>query len=155
MTFRIWLTTALSCLALPALACSPSYVEIKSDAGQIRFEVDVADDELERANGLMHVAEMAPFKGMLFIYEQPLRAAFWMKNTLIPLDMLFADPTGTITKVHPNAVPLSEETIDGGENVLYVLEINGGMAARLGIKEGAVMQHPAFDQNLAAWACAQ
>ncbi len=154
MTLRFWLSLALSCLALPALACDPASVEIKSDAGKVRFSVDVADSELERANGLMHVEAMDTFKGMLFIYDRPLRAAFWMKNTLIPLDMLFADPTGTITKVHPNAVPLSEETIDGGENVLYVLEINGGMAERLGIKEGAVMQHPAFDQSIAAWACA-
>lgn len=147
-------------MGLTALLASPSFaecidtaIEIKSDGAKVRFSIDVADDELERAQGLMHVEQMGQFKGMLFIYDQPLHATFWMKNTLIPLDMLFADPSGTITRIHENATPLSEATIDGGENVLYVLEINGGLASKLGITEGAVMKHPAFDQGMAAWAC--
>jgi uncharacterized membrane protein (UPF0127 family) len=73
-----------------------------------------------------------------------------MRNTLIPLDMLFADPTGRITRIHPKAVPLDETTIDGGEGVQYVLEINGGLATRLGIAEGDVMQHPMFGPEAAA-----
>ena len=88
--------------------------------------------------------------GMLFVYETPRRASFWMRNTLIPLDMLFADPTGRITRVHEGAVPLDETMIDGGEGVQFVLEINGGLAGRLGIAEGDVMQHPAFGPGAAA-----
>ncbi len=143
----------VSLLGQAALACDESYIEIKGDSGKFRFQIDVADDDQERAQGLMHVEQMDQFEGMLFIYERPHDAAFWMKNTLIPLDMLFADPTGTITHIHENATPLSEDTIEGGPNVLYVLEINGGLARKFGITEGAVMQHPGLDQNQAAWAC--
>ncbi len=88
---------------------------------------------------------------MLFVYEAPKRAQFWMKNTLIPLDMIFADSTGRVTRVHSDAVPQDETVIDGGEGVQYVLEINGGLAARLGIAPGALMRHPAIAG--AAWAC--
>ena len=142
-------------LAAPVFACEENAIEIKSDAGKFRFEIDIADDDLERAQGLMHVEEMATLKGMLFIYDAPLHARFWMKNTLIPLDMLFADETGRIMRIHENATPLSEDTIDGGQDILYVLEINGGLADQFGIEEGAVMKHPAIDQTQAAWACVE
>lgn len=92
------------------------------------------------------------YAGMLFIYERPIAAAFWMKNTLIPLDMIFVGPKGIVQKVHANAVPGSLETIPGGDNILAVLEINGGLAARLGIRTGAQMRHPAFGPD-AAWPC--
>ncbi len=97
----------------------------------------------------MFVESMPTMTGMLFIYESPQIASFWMRNTLIPLDMLFADPSGRITHIHENAVPLDETSILGGDNVLYVLEINGGIARRLGIDVGDVMQHPAFGPDAA------
>ncbi len=131
-------------------ACSADRVTITGDFGRANFTVTVADDNMERSRGLMFVEDMPTMTGMLFIYETPRRASFWMRNTLIPLDMLFADPTGVITRIHENAVPLDETSIDGGEGVQYVLEINGGMAARLGIEEGDVMQHPAFGETAAA-----
>ena len=90
---------------------------------------------------------------MLFIYEEPQLLAFWMRNTLIPLDMIFVDRFGEVQKVHSNAVPLDETPIDGGRDVLAVLEINGGLAARLGIEPGTELRHPAFDQAEAAWPC--
>ncbi len=77
---------------------------------------------------------MAKSAGMLFLYEQPQRAVFWMKNTLIPLDMIFADATGVVRHVHANAIPHDETGIDGGADILAILEINGGLAARLGIR---------------------
>ncbi len=101
----------------------------------------------------MNVPEMAPGRGMLFLYETPQHATFWMKNTLIPLDMIFLDPTGTITHIHENAVPLDETTIDGGRNVLAVLEINGGLAAQIGLDVGDTLRHPRLDQTIAAWPC--
>jgi uncharacterized membrane protein (UPF0127 family) len=131
-------------------ACSADRVTIIGDFGRANFAVTVADDNMERSRGLMFVEDMPTMTGMLFIYESPRRASFWMRNTLIPLDMLFADPTGVITRVHENAVPLDETSIDGGEGVQFVLEINGGMAERLGIEEGDVMQHPAFGAAAAA-----
>ena len=137
-----------------AQACTPDAVEIKGASGKVQFKVDVADDPFERAEGLMHVESMPRFSGMLFIYETPGPANFWMKNTLIPLDMLFADQSGTITHIHENAEPLSLDSIHGGKDILYVLEINGGLSAKLGIEEGAVMRHPGMDQENAVWACA-
>ena len=76
-----------------------------------------------------------------------------MKNTLIPLDMIFADATGTITHIHENAVPLDETNIDGGTGVFAVLEINGGLSDAIGISVGDTMKHPSFDPEIAAWPC--
>ena len=130
-------------------ACREDRVTVVGDWGQAAFRVDVADDPEERGRGLMFVEEMPTMAGMLFVYERPQRATFWMRNTLIPLDMLFAGPDGTILTVHENAVPLDETTIDGGEGVAFVLEINGGLAARLGIEPGDVLQHPAMGPEVA------
>ena len=129
--------------------CAPDVVTLKGDFGQARFKVAVADDLAERAQGLMNVPEMPTMSGMLFVYEEPQRASFWMRNTLIPLDMLFASEDGTIQTIHPKAVPLDETPIPGGDDIKYVLEINGGLAARLGMKVGDVMQHPAIGPDAA------
>lgn len=131
-------------------ACSPDAVTLIGDWGTARFQVQVADDAQERARGLMFVESMPTMSGMLFVYETPQRASFWMKNTLIPLDMIFADSTGTIVTVHENAVPLDETPIPGGEGIRYVLEINGGLARRLGVAPGDLMQHPAIGPDAAA-----
>jgi hypothetical protein len=143
--------------AAPALAdaCSPERVELRGPWGQAGFTVDVADDAGERAQGLMNVPAMPSGQGMLFVYDAPQRASFWMRNTLIPLDMIFAAPDGTVTRVHSNAQPLDETPIDGGEGVQFVLEINGGLAAALGIAPGTELRHPAIAQDSAAWPCAE
>ena len=131
--------------AAPVFAgCAEDVVTVKGEWGQARFRIELADDAEERARGLMFVEDMPVMDGMLFIYEAPRRATFWMRNTLIPLDMIFAGPDGVVRHVHENAVPLDETTIDGGDGVLAVLEINGGLASRLGIGAGDVLQHPAF-----------
>lgn len=122
---------------------------VEGDFGSAIFKVEVADDPDERALGLMNRPSMPMMSGMLFVYERPQRASFWMQNTLIPLDMLFADVTGTVTRIHENAIPLDTTPIPGGNDIQYVLEINGGMAARLGIEEGAVFQHPALGSEAA------
>ncbi|MGQ0567186.1 MAG: DUF192 domain-containing protein [Gemmobacter sp.] len=139
----------------PALAaCSAGQVEVRTGTGTVaRFSVEVADDDAERAQGLMHRERMATSAGMLFVYERPQRASFWMKNTLIPLDMIFADAAGRVTRVHARAVPGDLSSIDGGEGVKLVLEINGGLADRMGIGPGAELRHPAIDQGNAAWPC--
>ncbi|WP_050526337.1 DUF192 domain-containing protein [Pseudorhodobacter aquimaris] len=134
--------------------CSAGHVDIRlTDGGVARFNVEVADDAAARSKGLMFREKMAKSSGMLFLYERPQRAVFWMKNTLIPLDMIFADATGVVRHVHANAIPHDETGIDGGKDVLAVLEINGGLAKRLNIKAGAVLRHPGFKQNSASWAC--
>jgi uncharacterized membrane protein (UPF0127 family) len=134
-------------------ACAVDQVDLKGDFGQARFTVEVADEPAERSQGLMFVEAMPRSSGMLFLYEAPQRAVFWMKNTLIPLDMIFLDSTGRITHIHENAVPLDETGIDGGTGVLAVLEINGGLSRQLGLAVGDVLRHPGLDQDGAAWPC--
>ena len=91
---------------------------------------------------------------MLFVYAAPEHAFYWMKNTLIPLDMVFADPAGRVTRVAANAVPGDLTPIDGGAGVAYVLEINAGLAARLGIAPGAELRSAVMAQSGLAWPCA-
>ncbi|WGV17221.1 DUF192 domain-containing protein [Fuscovulum ytuae] len=148
------LATWAGLLPLAASAtCAPDAVEIRGPSGVARFTVEVADDGAERAQGLMFRESMPKSAGMLFVYEAPQRASFWMKNTLIPLDMIFADETGQVTRVHSNAVPGDTTPIDGGNGVRFVLEINGGLARRMGIVEGSELRHPAIPQATAIWPC--
>ena len=142
---RTGLVLVLALAAGPALAappCAADRVDLRWDGGAESFAVEVADDSAERAKGLMFRGSMNPGAGMLFVYEGPRSVAFWMRNTLIPLDMVFADSTGLVTRVHSGAIPLDETPIDGGNSVQFVLEINGGLAERLGVKPGARMRHP-------------
>ena len=146
----------LLALLLPGAAeaaCRSDTVELRGPWGQARFAIELADDPAERARGLMFRESLPQSSGMLFVYEAPQRATFWMKNTLIPLDMVFLDPAGRVLGVHAMARPGDETIIDGGPGVLGVLEINGGLAARLGIAEGSELRHPAFAAGPAAWPC--
>lgn len=117
----LWLASALVWLVLAqagGAACRDTVVEVKTPAGTLaRFQVELAADDASRAQGLMHRASMPRSAGMLFVYPRPVHAVFWMKNTLIPLDMLFADDTGRVTRVHSMAKPLDETPIDGGRAV--------------------------------------
>ncbi len=133
--------------------CTPDVLGLRGNWGQARFRVEVVDDARGRARGLMGRKHLPRLSGMLFVYDHPQRVAFWMKNTLIPLDMLFADATGRVVSVHENAVPGDLTPIPGGEGVQFVLEINGGMAALLGIAPGSEMRHPAIASESAAWPC--
>ncbi|MGH1353736.1 MAG: DUF192 domain-containing protein [Thalassovita sp.] len=138
---------------LASAECRTEFVDLKGDWGQARFSVEVADTMRERSTGLMHRESMPAMSGMLFVYPFAQSVGFWMRNTLIPLDMIFMDPSGTVTHVHHNAIPLDETPIRGGSGVKFVLEINGGMAARLGIIPGSQMRHPSVAANRAAWPC--
>lgn len=139
--------------ALADPACREDRLQMRWDGGRESFSVEVADDAAERAKGLMFRETLDLGSGMLFVYEAPHKVAFWMKNTLIPLDMVFADITGTVTRVHANAIPGDLTPIDGGDGVAFVVEINAGLAAKLGIAPGAVLRHPAIPQDQAAWPC--
>ncbi|WP_319637311.1 DUF192 domain-containing protein [Kangsaoukella pontilimi] len=132
--------------------CRDDRVDLRGAWGQAGFTVELADEPRERSVGLMNRPSMPRGAGMLFVYDAPQRATFWMRNTLIPLDMIFADATGVVRHVHENAIPLDETTIDGGEGIQYVLEINGGLSGRLGIEPGTELRHPAIGDD-AAWPC--
>lgn len=90
---------------------------------------------------------------MLFVYDRPQSVSFWMRNTLIPLDMLFADAAGIVVNIHEMAQPLDDTTIPGGEMIQFVLEVNGGIADLYGIGPGTMIRHPAIPQDVAAWRC--
>ncbi|TNF12450.1 MAG: DUF192 domain-containing protein [Rhodobacteraceae bacterium] len=134
-------------------ACQPGKVELTGEFGTVAFDVAVADDFAERARGLMFVEEMPDTTGMLFIYGVSRPVSFWMKNTLIPLDMIFIDARGVVKKVHANAIPHDTTGISSDVPVRSVLEINGGLAAKIGIAPGAVVRHPDLPQRNAAWPC--
>ena len=112
-----------------------------SNKRQAKFCVELATTYSERQQGLMFRKDMEFNEGMMFVYDQPQPVSFWMKNTSIPLDIIFADRSGTVTKIFRNAVPFSTVSIFGGEQVQYVLEINAGLSKSLGIKVGNIFKH--------------
>jgi len=146
----LWLIVAGSSVA--AGPCAPDRLALKGDWGGAVFSVEIAKTNATREKGLMFRKSLPRFSGMLFIYESPQRAMFWMKNTLIPLDMLFIDKHGTVRRIHQNAVPRDLSVINGGRNIYAVLEINGGLAARLGVTIGTRVQSPFFTEQ-PVWPC--
>jgi uncharacterized membrane protein (UPF0127 family) len=124
-----------------ALERSPAGLEqiplsIVSAGKTHRFTVEVARTEPEQQTGLMNRPAMAPDHGMIFPYQPPQPVAFWMKNTMIPLDMIFIAPGGRILRIEANAVPYNLEPVPSGGSIEAVLELNGGRAASLGIHDG-------------------
>ncbi|CAN0591416.1 unnamed protein product [Laminaria digitata] len=101
-----------------------------------KFSVELALNSRQHAQGLMFRRRMAPDAGMLFVYRREEPTAMWMKNTFIPLDMLFIARDGTVSKIAERTVPMSEEIIPSGGPVVAVLELNAGTASRLGLKPG-------------------
>ena len=149
---------AIACAVTPMVAgaatpCVQTHLDLRGDWGQAQFSIEIADDLQERAQGLMFREEMARMAGMLFIYETAQPVSFWMKNTLLPLDMIFLNPAGTVTAIHENAVPGDLTPIPGGDGVLYVLELNAGTVEMLGISVQSELRHPRIDQKNAVWAC--
>lgn len=143
----------LMCAGGPSAAeCRADRVTLRGDFGQVQFTVEIADDEAERAQGLMNREKLATSSGMLFLYDRPQRLSFWMRNTLIELDMIFIDDRGVVQHVHERAQPLDETPITGPGGMIAVLEINGGLAGRLGIGPGSELRHPFFGEA-GAWPC--
>ena len=114
---------------------------IHSRSGVHRFTVDVAKSPEQQERGLMFVRSLAPNRGMIFPYDPPQQVAFWMKNTLIPLDIIFIRADGRIARI-ADAKPLDETPLPSGEPAAAVLEIRGGRAAQLGISAGDKVEWP-------------
>ncbi len=121
-----------------------SELTVVSATGRHRFKVEVAATPEQMTQGLMFRRSLAPDAGMLFDYKEPTAATMWMRNTLIPLDMLFVDAQGRIVNIHQRAVPQSLDVIAAAAPVRAVIELNGGTAARLGIEPGDQVVHPIF-----------
>ena len=117
---------------------------IATASGPHNFTVELATTPAQMEQGLMFRRNLAPDAGMLFDFGHPTMAAFWMKNTLIPLDMLFVGQDGRIVNIRERAVPLALDTIAAAAPVRAVVELNGGTTARLGIKPGDRVIYPIF-----------
>jgi uncharacterized protein len=132
-------------IASAQLARFPSApLTIVSASGPHHFTVEIATTPQQMEQGLMYRPSLAPDAGMIFDYGRPSMAMMWMKNTLIPLDMLFVDAQGRIVNIHERAVPGSLATIAAAAPVRAVIELNGGTAARLGIRPGDKVIFPIF-----------
>jgi len=140
-------------ISAPAAGCSAratddsaktEALKIVSASGQHRFSVEIADDPAERERGLMYRKSMGDTEGMLFEWPEEDQRAFWMHNTYIPLDILFIDGSGKIVSIARNAAPMDETPLPSYAPAKGVLEINGGLAAKLGVKPGDQIIHPFF-----------
>jgi uncharacterized protein len=141
------LTVAIA-IAANAEAPSPLFpvspLEIDASKGRIEFQVELAVTPAERTRGLMFRESLADDHGMLFDFGVPQPVAMWMRNTYIPLDMLFVRADGRISQIAANAEPLSDKVIASNEPVRAVLELRGGITSELGIKPGDRIIHPLF-----------
>jgi len=140
-------TIFLSLLCFSPAGHAASILEpltIETTNGPKIYQVEVMRTDADRARGLMLRPMMPADRGMLFDFGKVDKVAMWMKDTLIPLDMLFIRKDGTIARITAMTEPMSERILSSGEPVLAVLEINGGQSAHFGIKEGDVVRHKIF-----------
>ncbi|MGD9920733.1 MAG: DUF192 domain-containing protein [Pseudorhodoplanes sp.] len=142
-----WWLAALLGLVLASgslRAAEETTLEIVTKDGVHVFSVEMARTDEERQKGLMFRKELPEGKGMLFDFKPDQDVSMWMRNTYIPLDMLFINGDGTIRRIAENTVPLSEKTIASGGPVRGVLEVIGGTTKKLGIRAGDKVAHPLF-----------
>lgn len=132
----------------PTQSLAVSDLVIETSSGVHNFEVEVARTSKERGRGLMFRHEMPASHGMLFLFPYPQPISMWMKNTYIPLDMLFILPDGTISQIIENTEPLSLKTHDSRGASSAVLELVAGTVKKLGICEGDLVRHKFFSNEL-------
>lgn len=146
MTLAVAPLFLMSCAAFePPQAVLPvATIQIDTAGGPKAFRVEVAADMASQQRGLMYRRDLAPDAGMLFDFHREAKVTFWMKNTPLPLDMVFIGQDGRVVSIAPNAVPFSTDTIASRGPVRAVLEINGGRASDLGIKPGDVVHDAIF-----------
>jgi uncharacterized membrane protein (UPF0127 family) len=150
-SFMLAIVCAMIAIALAARAANgpiafpTGEVAVVTGEGERHaFTVEIARTSDQHARGLMYRRELAKDHGMLFLYDQVRPVTMWMKNTYIPLDMLFVSPSGRITRVRERTVPESTTPIPSGGPVKAVLELRGGTVDRLGIETGDTVAHAAF-----------
>lgn len=126
----------LSIMVWPAFAAAQTQAVVNVQGKEYTIETEVADNPVTRSQGLMHRTHLDRNQGMLFVFENARVVHMWMKDTLLPLDMLFIEDSGRIAHIVRNTTPESTEVISSGTPVKYVLEINGGLADQWGAKPG-------------------
>ena len=127
------------------LPLDPAPLVAETDKGEQSFKIEIADDQPERTAGLMYRNFMPDDHGMLFIFDKTQQVGFWMKDTVLPLDLIFIDEEGVVRGVKEGK-PLSEALISPGVPVRFVLELKKGTAARTGIEDGDIVRHPRIAQ---------
>lgn len=125
-----------------AFAASGTTIVLKTETGDHSFDIEVMTTFQERARGLMFRRSLPENSGMLFLYDRPEPAGMWMKNTFIPLDMVFIAPGGTVHRIEKNTEPFSTETISSDGSIIAVLELNAGAADRIKLKPGDRVIYP-------------
>ena len=130
--------------AAPAPAQTLDRLDIVTASGVHTFSVEMARNDAEREKGLMYRRFMPADRGMLFDFKREAPVMFWMKNTYIPLDMIFISHAGRVTHIVANAEPFSLATIPSDGPCYGVLEVNAGIAASIGLKVGDMVRHPIF-----------
>ena len=120
----------------------PEMLMVTTENGGVVYEVEIADTDIERSAGLMFRQDFPKNRAMLFDFAQTRSVSMWMKNTPLPLDMLFVDENGVVIGIAQNTTPQSLEVISAPKPIRYVLEINAGQAKENGIKPGAQLLHP-------------
>lgn len=139
---------AMAAVSLPLAACSDeSSLTIHSATGDHTFNIEIVDTPESRAQGLMYRQELAPDAGMLFDFFEDRDVSFWMRNTFIPLDMIFITGEGVVRNVHVNARPHDPTGIPSDGPVQFVLEIPGGRSVELGIEAGDTVTHPRIEAS--------
>ncbi len=134
----------LAAVSVPATAAEVQPLEIVTKSGVHVFSVEIAQTEEERATGLMYRKELPEGRGMLFDFSPEQQVSMWMKNTYIPLDMIFIRSDGRILRIAENTTPQSEKIIPSGGLAKGVLEVIGGTAKKYGIQPGDRVAHPLF-----------
>ena len=132
----VLLMAATLLLPVGAHAAGTDTLVLKTKSGEHRYTVEVAETNQERARGLMFRRSLPEEQGMIFLYDPPQHVGMWMRNTYIPLDMVFIAADGTVRHIASNAEPFSTEIIESGGPVAAVLELNAGQAAKIGVKPG-------------------
>ena len=125
---------------------SENRVVLHTESGDHTFEVELADTPAQHQRGLMFRQNLADNAGMLFDFHEESLRGFWMQNTYIPLDIIFVDKAGVIKTIHENAVPRDTTQIPSRVPVRFVLEIPGGRASEIGLKEGDRLDHPRVEK---------
>jgi uncharacterized membrane protein (UPF0127 family) len=150
---RLARTGAAGLFALVFMAQATGYATgtgtlvLKTDTGDHSFNIEVAKTAQEKALGLMHRRSLPDNAGMLFLYDRPQPAAMWMKNTHIPLDMVFISAAGRVHRIETHTEPFSKVLIPSGGDVAAVLELNAGQTGKIGLKPGDKVIYPGLGKN--------
>ena len=149
--FHHWLSRGAVLAALAVLASAPGFAQAEHNkltvvtaSGRHEFNVDVMRSQADLEKGLMFRKSIPADYGMLFDFQREQTIMMWMKNTYIPLDMLFMDKTGKVVGIIANAQPMSEKILTIPVPTDAVLELQGGAAARIGVKVGDTVRDPIF-----------